>query len=161
MSLETLRRTDGDSPEVAKVYLYDGCGNVMVGIRSFRDKKRAGQLDFPGGRRKRFDRSIEETAIRETEEEFGLLLCEADLEFVTVTQSPSKSDSEHPNIITLYKAMIDAEDEKNLSTDSGEIEDAFWMPETIVLEQLENPSQRNDYALFLATAVDLRSLVAA
>lgn len=95
--------------------------SVVLTKRADHLNSHAGQVSFPGGRAEDHDGSLEETALRETEEEIGL-----GREFVTLKGSLDRYEtgtgfSIHP-VVGFVREGFD------LTVDSGEVAEVFEVP---------------------------------
>ena len=150
-NLYTARRHDGRSPEVTRGVLHDGRGNLLLGMRAD-----SGGIELVGGRRELDDVSIEAAMIREIYQEFGLILRDTELSYITVSLSESKSDPNHPNIVTSYSALVNEEKLDDLDLNCGEVIDALWLPQDLAILELAHPDQQRTVQTFMEMAVDLR-----
>ncbi len=80
----------------------------------------SGQLAFPGGRREAPDRTLAETAARETREEVGLVLGPA------LTQVGQHRARVRSGIVACYAFVLDQP--RPMSPDPGEVASAWWVP---------------------------------
>jgi len=80
----------------------------------------SGQLALPGGRRETPDRTLADTAARETREEVGLVLGPA---LVQVAQHRARV---RPGIVACYAFVLD--EPGRMTPDPGEVASAWWVP---------------------------------
>ena len=89
--------------------------------RTRRDGDRwSGQLALPGGRRDPLDRTLAETAARETKEEVGLVLGPA---LAQVAQHRARV---RPGIVACYAFVLD--EPRSMLPDPVEVASAWWIP---------------------------------
>lgn len=71
---KSVMELEGYTPSAVLVplYLKQGKYHLLFTQRSLEVKDHKGQISFPGGRRDEEDRDLQETALRETEEELGI-----------------------------------------------------------------------------------------
>jgi ADP-ribose pyrophosphatase YjhB (NUDIX family) len=160
---------DDQWKQVSKGYVFNEVGNLLVGIRAAHDPKRAGFKDFPGGGAELIDidperpylgerlETPEETFMRETFRETGVILEEPDLFQVDEICTPSKSGGR--NFITVYEAMVFS-DEQDLNPDPGEFSAVGFEPPLEVLKTLQHLPQQRDFARFLAGRDEFASKMA-
>lgn len=80
----------------------------------------SGHMAFPGGREERQDETLQHTAVRETQEEIGILLREDQL-------LGRVSDIQHPRLaVSAFVYLI--EDEPQLQLDPAEVAASYWLP---------------------------------
>lgn len=109
----------------------DGKVALLYTLRAANLKSHRGQVSFPGGMQDVSDKNLEETALRETEEELGIK--ESDIEVwgsgdVIVT----KRETSVTPVIGRIKGELQL---RNLKMNAAEVEDVF----TVYLEDLCNP----------------------
>lgn len=102
--------------------------SVLLTKRADHLNSHAGQVSFPGGRSEEGDRSLEETALRETEEEVGL-----SRDFVTLKGALDRYET--GTGFSIYPVVGFVREGFDLTIDTGEVAEAFEVP----LEFLMNP----------------------
>ncbi len=122
------------SKEVTKLFPVNSIGEILVGVRSRRDEKRSCQLDFIGGGRQPADCCAQATGIREGLEEVSLEIDHGDMQYFQTAQSKSGSCW-----VSYY--VVEVTDVFEPEVDKGELEDAFFMPVSEILVNLEHPGQ--------------------
>lgn len=100
---------------------------IIFTLRSANLKTHRGQVSFPGGRRDPEDRSLADTALRETHEEIGL-----PPEKVDVIAPLSQVMSLHQILVTPYVGVVP--EDHPLSANPAEIESIFRVPVSFFLE---------------------------
>jgi len=99
----------------------DGIEILFVKRRDDPNDPWSGQIALPGGRRKPSDRSMLETAIRETFEEVGILL---DAKRMVLGALPDVTSSRNPGmLVTPFVALLE---EKTPVKLSPELSEYFW-----------------------------------
>lgn len=119
---DTARAHRGWQAATALV-LAPGDHDIEVAIieRTRREGDRwSGQLAFPGGRRETLDRTLAETAARETREEVGLVLGPA------LAQVAQHRPRVRPGIVACYAFVLDQP--RRMTLDPGEVASAWWVP---------------------------------
>ncbi|MBI2520107.1 MAG: CoA pyrophosphatase [Bdellovibrio sp.] len=91
----------------------------------------SGHMAFPGGRRDKEDKTIAETAVRETLEEIGIQLREHEALGTLEAYSPRVSPE-----LTVHPYVFFLHDVPHLKLDRKEVEEVHW----IAVEQAFNPS---------------------
>mgnify|MGYP001256856916 CR=1 FL=1 len=97
-----------------------------------------GEVAFPGGRRDPEDRSLLQTALRESQEEVGL-----DPHCVQVIGSLSQLVSRHGIEVTPYVGIVPQG--LNYSANAGEIDSIFAVPLDFFAEDMRETTHRIDY----------------
>jgi 8-oxo-dGTP pyrophosphatase MutT (NUDIX family) len=87
----------------------------------------SGQIALPGGRRSPDDATLQDTAVRETQEETGIDLASVGLVLGTLDELRPRTPVLPPIIVTPFVAIAPAE--LSIVT-SDELADAFWAPWT-------------------------------
>jgi 8-oxo-dGTP pyrophosphatase MutT (NUDIX family) len=85
----------------------------------------SGQIALPGGRRHPADATLQDTAVRETQEETGIDLAADGLVLGTLDEIRPRTPVLPPIIVTPFVAIVPAEVPLLLS---DELADAFWVP---------------------------------
>ncbi|HEY5545695.1 MAG TPA: CoA pyrophosphatase [Gemmatimonadaceae bacterium] len=85
----------------------------------------SGQIALPGGRRHPTDATLQDTAIRETQEETGIDLAADGLVLGTLDEIRPRTPVLPPIIVTPFVAIVPAD---LLLRISDELADAFWIP---------------------------------
>ena len=111
--------------------LINGELSLLYTVRSKNLKSHRGQISFPGGMQDDSDRDLIHTALRETEEEVGILQNHVDV-WGFLPPVPSLQDS----AITAVLGFCDTIDVKDLILSTNEVEYVF----TVTLKKLTEPS---------------------
>ncbi|SFM44369.1 NUDIX hydrolase [Marinobacter zhejiangensis] len=98
-----------------------GNPEIVLTLRSSNLSTHSGQVAFPGGKRDVGDRSLADTALRESHEEIGL-----QPEVVEIIAPLSQVMSRHGILVTPYVGLIP--DEVRLLANPGEIDSIFKVP---------------------------------
>ena len=101
---------------------------VLFTVRARHLKHHAGQVSFPGGKREPTDRSLLETALRETYEEVGLLPSKVEI----VGNLPLYRTVSQYEVIP-YIGFISAP--TNLTLDKNEVDSIFEVPLSFLMDQ--------------------------
>ena len=112
--------------------------SVILTRRTAHLKAHAGQISFPGGRKEDADSDLEETALRETEEEIGLHRRHINLigrlnDYYTVT------GFQVTPVVGLVSPPFD------LVADPGEVDEVFEVPLSFVMEQRNQKLQTVEF----------------
>jgi len=88
--------------QASKVLPINSIGEILVGVRSRRDDKRPGQLDFIGGGQEPTDEGCSlKTAVRELREEIGLRKRSEEMYYINEDMSPSGN-----TLVSLYWTVV-------------------------------------------------------
>ena len=104
--------------------------HVMLTKRASHLKHHAGQISFPGGKQEEADRNLEQTALREAEEEIGLLP-----QYVEILGSMPTHETVTNFTVTPVLGLIRAT--FNPTPDHNEVAEVFTVP----LSHVTNPSR--------------------
>lgn len=117
------KKSDTAHPSSVLIPLYPDADNQLHVILTLRTNsiRHAGQISFPGGRREGSE-TPEETALRETEEEIGVLRDNVQIACSITPLYLHRTD----NQITPYVGFLDEEPE--LIPDPAEVQEAFSIP---------------------------------
>jgi 8-oxo-dGTP pyrophosphatase MutT (NUDIX family) len=107
---------------------------LLYTLRSNKVSSHGGEVAFPGGMQEKIDASLEETALRESEEETGLLRTE-----VKMLGSLDTTVSRFNISVTPFVGVIPSD--VNINSDSAEIDACFKVPLSFLLEDKRH---RND-----------------
>ena len=107
---------------------------LLYTLRSNKVSSHGGEVAFPGGIQEKIDASLEETALRESEEETGLLRTE-----VKMLGSLDTTVSRFNISVTPFVGVIPSD--VNINSDSAEIDACFKVPLSFLLEDKRH---RND-----------------
>ena len=107
---------------------------LLYTLRSNKVSSHGGEVAFPGGMQEESDSSLEETALRESEEETGLLRSE-----VKILGSLDTTVSRFNISVTPYVGVVSPD--ININSDSTEIDACFKVPLSFLLEDKRH---RND-----------------
>jgi|TARA_B110000914_G_C15518034_1_gene475002 8-oxo-dGTP pyrophosphatase MutT (NUDIX family) len=107
---------------------------LLYTLRSNKVSSHGGEVAFPGGMQEKSDASLEETALRESEEETGLLRTE-----VKMLGSLDTTVSRFNISVTPFVGVIPSD--VNINSDSAEIDACFKVPLSFLLEDKRH---RND-----------------
>lgn len=107
---------------------------LLYTLRSNKVSSHGGEVAFPGGMQEESDASLEETALRESEEETGLLRTE-----VKMLGSLDTTVSRFNISVTPFVGVIPSD--VNINSDSAEIDACFKVPLSFLLEDNRH---RND-----------------
>ncbi|KAK9883539.1 hypothetical protein WA026_001714 [Henosepilachna vigintioctopunctata] len=111
--------------------IMDGKVSLLYTLRTSNLKSHRGQVSFPGGMQDDSDRSVIETALRETHEELGI-----DPEFIDVWGTGNQLAAKGKTTVTPVIGCITKKIELNdLKVNRDEVEEAFY----VNLEDLINP----------------------
>jgi 8-oxo-dGTP pyrophosphatase MutT (NUDIX family) len=102
--------------------------NIILTERALHLKHHPGQISFPGGKFEQSDQSLQHTALRETEEEIGILQEQVDI-FGSLPNLPTVSGF----VISPFLGFVDS----NHSTliDHQEVRDVFEVPLEFLLNE--------------------------
>jgi len=101
--------------------------NLIFTERALHLRHHPGQISFPGGRYETADLSLQQTALRETEEEIGILQRQVSL-FGSLPDLPTISGF----VISPFLGFID--DDPTLSIDPQEVRSVFEVPLSYLLD---------------------------
>ena len=107
---------------------------LLYTLRSNKVSSHGGEVAFPGGMQEKSDASLEETALRESEEETGLSRTE-----VKMLGSLDTTVSRFNISVTPFVGVIPSD--VNINSDSAEIDACFKVPLSFLLEDKRH---RND-----------------
>lgn len=102
--------------------------NVIFTERALHLRHHPGQISFPGGKQEAFDASTQHTALRETEEEIGILQKQVELIGSLPTLSTISGFS-----VTPYLGFVDKQ--HNILIDKQEVRSVFQVPLSYLLNQ--------------------------
>jgi 8-oxo-dGTP pyrophosphatase MutT (NUDIX family) len=125
---------------VAKTFVYDEQGKLLLLVRSKDDVHRSGELDLPGGAVEP-DEDIVAAAVREAQEEAGIKLKPSDMYLVYSRTGfgPNKSEGQATSLVRVFFVA------KTKSTDvtlSHEHDDFMWLTPTEVEQRVNYPAHR-------------------
>jgi 8-oxo-dGTP pyrophosphatase MutT (NUDIX family) len=109
--------------------------SLLYTLRSNKVSSHGGEVAFPGGMLEDSDASLEETALRESEEETGL-----DRSSVRILGALDTTVSRFKVSVTPYVGVVP--DQAELNTDSDEIDACFKVPLSFLLQDKRH---RNDF----------------
>jgi len=109
--------------------------SLLYTLRSNKVSSHGGEVAFPGGMLEDSDASLEETALRESEEETGL-----DRSSVRILGALDTTVSRFKVSVTPYVGIVP--DQAELNTDSDEIDACFKVPLSFLLQDKRH---RNDF----------------
>ncbi|WP_413585300.1 NUDIX hydrolase [Bdellovibrio sp. HCB274] len=112
-------------------------GFIQRAIRA--EDRWSGQIAFPGGKKEDWDKSALHTAIRETQEEVGIILTQEEVLGQLDDIQARKAGTLLDFFIRPYVFYLDREFEVHL--DPNEVADFFWMP----LKHLTSPAHATTY----------------
>lgn len=95
--------------------------NIILTERALHLRHHPGQVSFPGGKQEQFDQSLQHTALRETEEEIGILP-----EQVTVLGTLTNLATVSGFVISPYIGFVDSD--HSLAIDAKEVRSVFEVP---------------------------------
>lgn len=104
-----------------------GNDSVLLTQRAQHLKIHSGEVAFPGGKWEEQDESLQETALRESEEEVGLARSR-----VEIVDQLSVNYTRNGMSVTPYVGRIDSP--SGLVANDGELDSLFWVPVDFFLE---------------------------
>lgn len=102
--------------------------NLIFTERALHLRHHPGQISFPGGRYEAADHSLQQTALRETEEEIGILQSQVNL-FGSLPKLPTISGF----VISPFLGFVD--NEHTILIDPQEVRSVFEVPLSYLLEE--------------------------
>lgn len=127
-------------PEAAVLvpFVDDPEPRLILTVRSSNMPTHAGEVAFPGGKRDATDKSLEMTALRESQEEVGLAP-----EYVDVLGALSPLASRYGMKVTPFVGIVDPQ--APLVAEPGEIESIFQVPLQFFLDETPELSSPIDF----------------
>tara|TARA_R110001583_G_scaffold64345_1_gene186978 strand:+ start:5997 stop:6548 length:552 start_codon:yes stop_codon:yes gene_type:complete len=105
-----------------------GVLNIILTERALHLRHHPGQISFPGGKQEHFDKSLQHTAIRETQEEIGIEPHQVE---IIGQLAPLKTNSGFE--VTPYVALVD--NQLSLTIDDQEVKSVFEVPLHFILNK--------------------------
>ncbi|WP_372880952.1 CoA pyrophosphatase [Psychromonas sp.] len=101
--------------------------NILFTERALHLRHHPGQISFPGGRYEQSDFSLLHTALRETEEEIGILQCQVDI-FGSLPELPTISGF----VVSPFLGFVNSD--HNIQIDQQEVRGVFEVPLPYLLD---------------------------